>query len=282
MKHVKTLLDSLYRECRISDYISRDPIEFPKAYTNPEDIEAAAFLSASLAYGKVYLFKPVIQTILTRLGKQPGRALSAFDVQRDAEHFRGISYRFNRNSDIIALLYVIHRLNREFGSIKGAFLNFFNGKLSVSLAQLIEYILHIDLSPVYGIHHHPRGFLHFFPSPQRGSACKRLNLFLRWMVRDRDVDFGLWPEIPRECLLIPLDTHIARIGRCLGLSERKSSDWKTAREITENLKKLDPHDPLKYDFALCHFGISRACSPHSDPSQCRTCKMNLTEDITSG
>jgi uncharacterized protein (TIGR02757 family) len=100
-----------------------------------------------------------------------------------------------------------------------------------------------------------------------------MNLFLRWMVRDRDIDFGIWKGIPKDKLVIPLDTHIARIGRCLGLTKRKSTDWKAAAEVTESLKAFDPEDPLKYDFALCHHGISGMCMK-GDSQPCEGCILS--------
>jgi uncharacterized protein (TIGR02757 family) len=106
-------------------------------------------------------------------------------------------------------------------------------------------------------------------SPDKGSACKRMNLYLRWMVRDRDIDFGIWKGIPKDRLIIPLDTHIARIGKCLGLTVRSTADWKMAQEITRSLKRLDPVDPLKYDFALCHQGIAGVCSTQ----KCADCRL---------
>jgi uncharacterized protein (TIGR02757 family) len=123
----------------------------------------------------------------------------------------------------------------------------------------------------YGKDIKPAGLRQLFPSPLDGSACKRANLFLRWMVRDRDIDFGIWKGIPKSRLIIPLDTHIARISGCLGLTKRKSRDWKTAVEITESLKRMDPEDPLKYDFALCHHGISGMCSGKKEIMECKGC-----------
>jgi uncharacterized protein (TIGR02757 family) len=139
------------------------------------------------------------------------------------------------------------------------------------LTGLMAELLSVDTSPVYGEDIKPAGLRQFFPSPASGSACKRANLFLRWMVRDRDIDFGIWQGIPKNKLVIPLDTHIARISRCLGFTERKSQDWKAAVEITESLKKFDPEDPLKYDFALCHHGISGMCGGERRDTGCKDC-----------
>ena len=163
-------------------------------------------------------------------------------------------------------------------SLKNAFkAHYRNGDVNIgnALEGFIDYILGIDTSEVYGKNVKPKGFLQFFPSPEKGSACKRMNLFLRWMIRDKDIDFGIWKGIPKNKLVIPLDTHIARISRCLGFTGRKANNWKTAVEITDALKKLDPEDPLKYDFAMCHYGIAGLCGPK--PTKCDKCVLkNLT------
>jgi uncharacterized protein (TIGR02757 family) len=139
------------------------------------------------------------------------------------------------------------------------------------LSGFVAALLDVDTSPVYGKDVRPAGLRQLFSSPVNGSACKRANLFLRWMVRDRDIDFGIWKAVPKNRLIIPLDTHIARISRCLGFTERKSQDWKTAVEITEALKRIDPEDPLKYDFALCHHGISGVCRGMRESAACKKC-----------
>jgi uncharacterized protein (TIGR02757 family) len=124
---------------------------------------------------------------------------------------------------------------------------------------------------VYGKNVRPPGLSQFCPLPSKGSACKRFNLFLRWMIRDRDIDLGIWKGVPKNKLIIPLDTHIARISRCLGLTKRRSQDWRTAVEVTGALRRFDPEDPLKYDFALCHHGISGLCRGERKKEICREC-----------
>jgi uncharacterized protein (TIGR02757 family) len=139
------------------------------------------------------------------------------------------------------------------------------------LTGFLEYIYEIDTSPVYGTDIKPNGLKQLLPSPRKGSACKRMNLFLRWMVRSEDIDFGIWDNIPPNKLVIPLDTHIARISKCLGLTRRASADWKMAEEITGALREFDPEDPLKYDFALCHHGISGLCKGERNDNTCLEC-----------
>jgi uncharacterized protein (TIGR02757 family) len=146
--------------------------------------------------------------------------------------------------------------------------------ITPSLIAFSAAILAMDYSPVFG-----RAipgdsyFRFFFPSPAAGSACKRLCMYLRWMVRPADgIDLGLWHDIPPAKLVMPVDAHIQRIGRYLRLTSRKQADWRMAREITAALRKLDPDDPVKYDFSLCHLGISAGCGGR-DPLRCPGCPI---------
>jgi uncharacterized protein (TIGR02757 family) len=271
-ERLKRLLDTLYSECDFSSMISRDPIEFPHRYRQARDIEIVGYIASCFAYGRVGLFKSVVEKILSLMVDGPSGFVEHFDVKTHRNLFT-FNYRFSNREDIVCLFHILHELVRVHGSIENAFMKHFTaggGKTGEGISGFVEEILEIDTSPVYGIRKHPHGLTHFFPTPLRGSACKRMNLFLRWMVRDRDIDFGIWKGIPKDSLVIPLDTHIGWISRCLGLTERQSSDWKAAVEITEALKSFDPEDPLKYDFALCHHGISGVCK-HGEKGGCDEC-----------
>jgi uncharacterized protein (TIGR02757 family) len=269
---LKRILDKFYQDFDFTGTVSRDPIEFPHAYPRPEDSEIAGFIAAAFAYGNVNLFKPVVGTLLSCMGESPFGFIRSFSVKRHGRLFSGIRYRFNENDDIIAFFFLLHELIRKHGSIETAFKRHYHHDdvdIGNALTGLIETLIAADISPVYGSNIKPSGLLQLIPSPIKGSACKRMNLYLRWMIRDRDIDFGIWKGIPKNKLVIPLDTHIARIGRCLGLTTRASQDWKMAVEITESLKKFDSEDPLKYDFALCHQGISKLCSA----KKCGDCRL---------
>lgn len=261
MKSLKTILDRFYKEFDFRERLLHDPIEFPYRYKDTEDIEVSGLIASCFAYGRVELFKPVIEKVLSPMGKHPHSFLLDFDVKRERRRI-SFKYRFNEPEDILCLLFLIHELLRKHSRIENAFKKYFSPDTldtGRAVTGLVAEILSTDTSKVYGRNIHPFGLQQFFPSPLKGSACKRMNMFLRWMVRDRDIDFGIWKGIPRNRLVIPLDTHIARISRCLGFTQRASADWKAAVEITEALKKFDPEDPLKYDFALCHHGISGIC-----------------------
>ncbi|OGV96108.1 MAG: TIGR02757 family protein [Nitrospinae bacterium RIFCSPLOWO2_02_FULL_39_110] len=260
---LKETLERFYREYDLKSRIEHDPIEFPHRYDKPEEIEIAGMIASSLAYGNVTLFKPVINKILSVPVDSLREFIMNFDPHKDSRLFGGIKYRFNSEKDIICLIYFIKLALIGYGSLKNLFYSFYNHKdknIANALNEFVKYFVSLDLSPVYGKREYTKGVKLFFPSPEDGSACKRLNLYLRWMVRSDDgVDFGIWDKIPPSKLIIPLDTHIARICIYLGLTRLKSAGWKMAEEITDNLKLLDPDDPVKYDFALCHLGISGEC-----------------------
>lgn len=274
MNQLKKILDRFYRESDFRERMKYDPVEFPHRYNNPSDIEVSGFIASCFAYGRVDLFKPVIENILSKMGASPYEFLSDFKLKKHRKLFDGIKYRFNDNDDIVCLLFLLHNILSKKSSVLSVFKSFYktdHTNIGNSLVGLVNSLLEIDTSKVYGSNLKPSGLLQFLPSPASGSACKRSNLFLRWMIRDRDIDFGIWSGIPKNRLIIPLDTHIARISRCLGFTERKSNDWKTALEITNSLKKFDPEDPLKYDFALCHHGISGICQGRKEKSGCIGC-----------
>ena len=269
---LKRKLDRLYSGYDFRGRIAHDPIEFPHQYARPEDIEISGFIASCFAYGKVTLFKPVIKSLLSRMGESPRDFLLEFNVRRHKDLFIGLRYRFNRNDDIIGLLYVLSRVIKKYGSLESAFKRHYgnsDASVEAGLTGLIDIFWGMDTDAVYEGDLKRNGLLQFFPSPARGSACKRMNMFLRWMIRDRDIDFGIWKGIPKDKLVIPLDVHIARISRCLGFTRRSTQDWKTAVEITASLKTMDPDDPLKYDFALCHQGIAGVCSAR----HCNACTL---------
>ncbi len=284
--NLKQILNKFYKDYDFAERISYDPIKYPHKYKSSGDIEVSGFIASCLAYGRVELFMPVINRILSVMGESPYDFFLNFNVEKHSELFNGIRYRFNGTQDIILLLYVLQRVLKKYGSIEACFKSFYDERddnIGKALSGLISYMLNIymsaidedtEITGVFKDYHISRGFLQFFPSPKNGSACKRMNLFLRWMIRDRDIDFGIWKGIPKNKLVIPLDTHIARISRCLGFTARTSQDWKMAVEITDALKRLDSEDPLKYDFALCHQGISRLCNKN----QCDRCSFSFIKN----
>ena len=273
MNRLRQVLDIYYREYDFPGRLLSDPIAIPHRYSDARDIEVAGFIASSLAYGKVDLFLPVAGRILSLMGQSPYQFLIGFSVAKHRRLFSGIKYRFNQNDDIIALLFLLHEILSTHSSLERLFRQHYRKEdesIEQGLSGLMAAFLQADTTKVYGTNRKPPGLLQFFPIPEKGSACKRANLFLRWMVRDRDIDFGIWKEVPKNRLVIPLDTHIARIAACLGFTQRRTQDWKMAVEITQALKRLDADDPLKYDFALCHHGIAGLCAK-GKAAGCKSC-----------
>jgi uncharacterized protein (TIGR02757 family) len=271
---LKKTLNTFYKEYNFNERLYHDPIEFPHRYSDPEDIEVAGFIAACFAYGKVDLFKPVIENILNHSGRHPAHFIRNFAVKKDAGRLKGISYRFNKEKDILCYIYILSQALKRWGSLKNLLYHHYKSDqddIRTALDGFVSSLLNTDTTAVYKKNIKPPGLTQLLPVPSRGSACKRMNLYLRWMVRKADIDLGIWDAIPPSKLIIPLDTHILRISRCLGLTSRTASDWKTAREITESLRKMAPGDPLKYDFALCHQGISGLCKGEKSVETCSSC-----------
>ena len=163
---------------------------------------------------------------------------------------------------MVALLWIIRRMIRRSGSIQEFFLEGSDpsaADITGALDSFSMRALALDLEVPPGRIRRRPGVSYFFPRPSAGSACKRLNLFLRWMVRRDALDLGIWSRVAPAKLIVPLDTHVVRVGRCLRLTRYTSPGWAMARDITTTLSRLDPGDPVKYDFSLCHLGMMNAC-----------------------
>jgi len=167
-----------------------------------------------------------------------------------------IKHRFYTGKDIVVFFRVLKRVYTENESLRKFFVQHYDGK-EPNLKQAINYFSNSMIEYAEEESKLTNGIKFMFPLPSLGSACKRINLFLRWMIRKDELDFGLWKEIPPSKLIIPVDTHIARICQELKLTSLKNVNWKMAEEITDNLRKFDPKDPVKYDFAICHIGMRK-------------------------
>lgn len=272
---LKPLLDAFAETRPWADRVRFDPVEFPHRYSDPRDIEVVALLSASLAYGRAELFKPKIAAILEGLGKQPASALETMEVASLVPLLSGFVYRFNLPADVGVLLLGMGRSLGRHGTLEDVFLSSLAsaGTFRGAVSQFARSIR--DAAPTKEIVRalgRTRGLDHLLPTGP--GAAKRLSLYLRWMVRGPDaIDFGVWTRVRKSQLVIPLDTHIARLGAWLGLTARRTPGWAMAEEITASLRKLDPDDPVRYDFALCHFGMSGACPARPVKSNCLKCPL---------
>jgi len=274
---LKKNLDRLY-ETYDRSFLSSDPLWFVHEFTGDGDREVVALIASSLAYGRVETIKKAVSAVLSEMGGEPSGFTMAFDPKRRKRAFSGFVHRFNRAEDIRCLVYFARQMISEAGSIGGFFMRGCGAADGVcmkeALASFSKRTLGLKSGGIYGTKGLPAGagVRFFFPSPTDGSPCKRLNLFLRWMVRRADgLDLGMWDFIEPSSLIIPLDTHVARISRLLGLTQRSSPGWAMAEEITGELKKLDPADPVKYDFAISRLGILEECRRQKDPAKCKSC-----------
>lgn len=233
--------------------ISPDPLEFLHLYKNYYDIEITGIISSTFAYGNVKQINQCLSTIHLLMNYKPYEFVMNYS-KSDKNIFRNVAHRFYSSDDISKFFYALNRVYVTYQSMKYFFLLYYfpdDENLKNSISFFSKNIL--GIIKCQGIPSSGTKFM--FPDPQKGSACKRINLFLRWMIRKDELDLGLWNEIPTSKLVIPVDTHVARICKSLGLTKRKNISWQMAEEITNNLKKYDSIDPVKYDFAICHIGM---------------------------
>jgi uncharacterized protein (TIGR02757 family) len=190
--------------------------------------------------------------VLDTLGERPAERLLEASGRQIRAAMAGFRHRFTSGEELAAMLLAIRRILRDHGSVEKRFLAGLRRDDETVLPAISALVG--ELSSVAG-----RPFTFLLPDPGRGSACKRLNLYLRWMVRADSVDLGVWSGVARSQLIVPLDVHVVRLGQCLGLTRYRSPGWKMASEITASLRRLDPDDPVRYDFALCHVGMRDQC-----------------------
>lgn len=268
MNDLKPVLDRLYTEFN-DPGSAADPIQIVRRFGRADDREVVGFLAASLAFGRVASVLQSIERVLAVIGPSPADYVRRFVPARDTPAFRAIVHRWIRGVDIAALVWILHQMLERSGSIE----SFFAEGMDVGAADLASAIdsfsmraMALDLRAVYGRVPKRAGVGYFFPRASAGSGCKRLNLFLRWMVRHDALDLGVWTRVPAATLIVPLDTHVIRVGRCLRLTRYTSPGWRMASDITASLRRLDPHDPVKYDFAICHIGMMNACGFNRAPA----------------
>ncbi len=262
-------LEHLYRTFDHAD-AATDPVHIVRRYGAPDDREVVGFCAAGLAFGRVASVLASIDALLTVMGPSPAAFVRRFDPAADGRRLRPLGHRWIRGRDLVALVLVLQRMLRESGSIEQFFIagdEPATPDVGPALDRFSARALETDLSPAYGARRaRPPGpaatrpgVCYFFPRPSGGSACKRLNLFLRWMVRTDAIDLGVWSRVSAARLIVPLDTHVIRLGRCLRLTRYATPGWKMAVEITAALRAIDPRDPVRYDFSLCHVGMMHAC-----------------------
>jgi uncharacterized protein (TIGR02757 family) len=254
-------LDTLYAEFNARHSVS-DPVWFAHKFAQPADQEIAAFIAAALAFGRVQSVINSIDGMLKVMGPSPAAFVRNFEPARDRACFDHLVHRWTNGADFAALVWVMHGMLARSGSIEAFFAEGLpDGAVDVgeALQSFSTRALAMDVRPIYGRRKPKPGVAYFFSRPSSGGACKRLNLFLRWMVRHDRVDLGVWSKVRPSQLIVPLDTHVIRVGQCLRLTTLKSPGWRMAADITRSLREIDPVDPVKFDFSICHLGMMNAC-----------------------
>ena len=239
-----------------------DPIELVRPYTTAADREIAAFIAAGLAFGNVQSVIHSARSVLAAMGPSPSAFVRQFTPATGGARFAGIGHRWTRDRDLVALVWVLRQMIGRSGSLEGFFAEGDDPAapdIGGGLESFSSRALSLDLQEAYGRVPGRPGVAYFFTKPSQGSACKRLNLFLRWMIRSDAVDLGVWTRVSPARLIVPLDTHVIRLGRCLGLTRYTSPGWRMAADITRGLREIDPADPIRFDFALCHVGMMGNC-----------------------
>lgn len=258
-------LDTLLATHDVHRLRAADPVSFLHGYDDPQDQEVVGLIAASLAFGQVLGVRRSTERVLRVLGEHPAERIAGAGERELRTALGGFAHRVYRANHMASLLAGAGALLREHGSLGSAFLSDFadsEGDLREGAARFADRLRGPDPE---------RGLKHLVADPRAGSACKRLLLYLRWMVRPADgVDLGLWALSP-SALLMPLDTHVHRISINLGLTARRDASWRTAEEVTDALREFDPDDPVKYDFAICHLGVSRQCPSRQDLEKCTPC-----------
>jgi uncharacterized protein (TIGR02757 family) len=247
-------LEELYSHYNRFEHIHPDPLEFVYLYDKKLDRELIAFIASALAYGRVGQILRSVRSVLDIMGPSPSSFLAENRPAAIRKKFRFFKHRFTTGEILSNLLVALKELTLEYGSLESCFRAGFSENDPNILPALTGLVKKLEKAC-------GRMLPTFLPSPDGGSACKRLNLFLRWMVRSDNVDPGIWQSIPASHLIVPLDTHMHRIAAAMGLTSRKQADIRCAVEITEVFSAIRPDDPVRYDFALTRLGIKPGTPP---------------------
>jgi len=259
-------LDELVATFDIST-ITPDPLQLVLRYGDALDQEVAGLIAAAFAYGRADIVVTNIGPVLDRMTPSPYAYLRDFDSAEARRRFKGFAHRFQKTPELVKFLGVLAGAIATHGSLGALFRHCYretDADIGPSLTRFVDALL---------AGKNDKALRYLLTSPRDGSACKRMNLFLRWMIRRTPPDLGIWGFVDPGKLIVPLDTHVHRITTFLGLNRRKTADWKAARSITDRLARFRQDDPVRYDFAICRLGILDLCSRRRRKSQCDICLL---------
>ena len=248
MDRLRERLEALYRDLNRRRYVHPDPLEFLYKYDDARDREVVALIASSLAYGRVKQILTDVAVVLEILGPRPARRLTELSPRQLRTALRGFKHRFSTGEHVAVMLTGAKRIMEGHGSLEACFAQAADKADPTVIPALTAFV-----SKLIDAADGECG--HLLPDPAKGSACKRLHLMLRWLVRCDKVDPGGWTCIGADKLIVPLDTHMHRIAHALGMTSRKAADGRTAMEVTEAFGRIAPADPVRYDFALTRLGI---------------------------
>lgn len=248
---IKLFLDQQVRQFNQESFLKEDPIQIPKKFKKREDIEIAGFLTSIITWGNRKAIIKSASLLMDLMENEPYRFIVE-GSESEWEKMNNFVYRTFNSSDLLFLMKALKNVLKSYGNLENIFNNYFQQSNNIK-DSIIGF-----RSELLKTTHLRRSEKHL-ANPAKGSAAKRINMFLRWMVRkdNSGIDFGIWDSIPMSALMIPLDVHSGRMARNLGLLSRKQNDWKAVEELTERLKELDSDDPIKYDFALFGMGVNK-------------------------
>jgi uncharacterized protein (TIGR02757 family) len=269
---LKPALERLYEKYNHREFIRTDPLQFVYHYSVRADREIAGFLAAALAYGTVRQIEKSLNCLFEYMGKSPFAFVRDFDLRKRAQ-LKDFKHRFTTGDNLSDLMELLRDVLEEYGSLEEYFARGYSTVDTTIIPALSKFC--DSLSAAYAKVHSDQvsgGLKYLLASPTRNSACKRLNLYLRWMVRDDDVDTGIWKSVDKAKLIVPVDVHIGRLCKILGFYNRKTVSLAAAMEITRSLAEIEPADPVKYDFALSRIGIVENCDGSYRP-ECADCEL---------
>jgi uncharacterized protein (TIGR02757 family) len=257
----EAVLEELYLRYNHRKFVHPDPLEFLYSYPDLRDREIVALIASCLAYGRVIQILRSVAFVLERMNPSPYLFLMNASFKQIRASLSGFKHRFTGEEDLSSMLWAARAAIEEYGSLQRCFGGGLKEDDETVLPALTAFVNALSLKL-------PKSLDGFLPCPSKRSACKRLHLFLRWMVRRDEVDPGGWDLVPASKLIVPLDTHMHRMGLVLRLTTRKQADLQTAVEITNAFRGVAPHDPVKYDFALTRLGIREDLSPQEFFAAC--------------